>query len=61
MKKKNRKPKPKPYVASMTIYNASKMTKKGRKEIAEWLRASAEFVVEHGDNFVDRFTSRYMA
>ena len=46
--------------AILTIKDASKMTKHGRKAIAAWLRRHATFLVKHGDEFAPRFVGRYM-
>ena len=46
--------------AIVTIRSADKMTAKGRKAIAAWLRRQAAFLVKHGPEFSGRFTARYM-
>ncbi len=46
--------------AVLTIHDADKMTKKGRREIAVWLIAQAAMLKEHGDQYAKRFTGRYL-
>ena len=46
--------------AIVTINLANKMTPKGRKQIANWLRSRADLLVKHGDLMANRFTSRYI-
>lgn len=45
--------------AILTIRDADKMTKKGRREIADWLRARADDLIEHGDQLAATFCARY--
>jgi hypothetical protein len=47
------------YAARLTIYNAADMTAQGKKDIANWLRKQAEFLLKDGDNFSKRFTAKY--
>lgn len=46
--------------AVVTINKASIMTKRGRKEIADWLRRHADWLVEHGAEYSPRFRGRYI-
>jgi hypothetical protein len=46
--------------AIVTIKDAPKMTKRGRKNIAAWLRRQAAFLEQHGNEFAGRFTARYI-
>lgn len=46
--------------AIVTIKDASKMTAKGRKKIANWLRGRAALLEKHGDLMSSRFTARYI-
>lgn len=52
-------PVPEKVAASVFIYDASAMTRKGRKEIAGWLRAHAAWLLKEGDNYAKRFRGRY--
>jgi hypothetical protein len=45
--------------AIITVRDAHIMTPKGRKEIAAWMRKSADTLVKHGKEFGPRFTYRY--
>lgn len=47
--------------AVITIKAPGKMSKKGRREIAAWLRRHASMLVKDGDKYTDgRFTGRYL-
>lgn len=46
--------------AIVTIKNAPKMTVKGRRQIAAWLRSRAVLLEKHADLLASRFTSRYI-
>ena len=46
--------------AILTIKDADKMTKKGRKQIAAWLRGRAVLLEKHGDLLAKRFVARYI-
>jgi hypothetical protein len=47
--------------AVLTIKRAPAMTKKGRKDIAAWLRRQANMLLRHGDQYSEtRFTARYL-
>ena len=46
--------------AILTIKDAKNMTKKGRKDIALWLKRQAQFLQYHGDQFSSRFIARYL-
>lgn len=46
--------------AVLTIKDADQMTKRGRRDIADWLRKQADFLIEHGDQFSGRFRARYL-
>jgi hypothetical protein len=46
--------------ASITIKSPGKMTKRGRKDIATWLRQHANWLTKYGDEYTTgRFTGRY--
>jgi len=47
-------------IAVLTIKEASRMTTEGREELAEWLRAQADGVLEDGSNYADRFRARLL-
>lgn len=46
--------------AIVTIYDAARMTKAGRKRIAKWLRSRADLLENHGDLMASRFVSRWL-
>lgn len=47
--------------AVLTINGASKMSRKGRAEIAAWLRHQANSLTNLGDKYSEgRFTARYL-
>lgn len=46
--------------AVLTIKDADKMTPKGRKEVAAWIRQRADFLEKHGANLGPRFRTRYV-
>lgn len=46
--------------AVVTIKGAQRMTPKGRREIAAWLRMHASYLVQHGHEYSPRFTGRYL-
>ena len=46
--------------AVVTVYGADKMTPKGRKLVAAWLRKQAGFVEKYGWWLSRRFTARYI-
>lgn len=46
--------------AILTIRDADKMTPRGRKQIAAWLRRQSEFLTKHGKQYSGRFTARYL-
>ena len=46
--------------AILTIWEASNMSDKGKKAIAEWLRQQAKNLLKDGKNYSKRFTARYM-
>lgn len=53
-----RKPKT---AAIVTIRAPGKMTKRGRRDIAVWLRQHANWLLKHGDEYTDgRFTGRFI-
>ena len=55
------KPKKAKSAAIITIKAPSKMTKRGRRDIAGWLRKHADRLTRHGDEYTDgRFTGRYI-
>ena len=47
--------------AVITIKSPSRMTKRGRKDIADWLRRHATMLVKDGDKYTNgRFTGRFI-
>ena len=46
--------------AIVTIKDAPNMTKRGRKQIAAWMRQQAGFLEQHADKLSRRFTARYL-
>ena len=47
--------------AIVTIKDAPKMSKQGRKNIAAWLRRQADMLVRSGTHYTNgRFTARYL-
>ena len=48
-------------VAVLSIRQASKMTKRGRRQVAAWIRKEADFLEEFGEQLSDNFRSRYIA
>ncbi len=46
--------------AVVTIKDASKMTKKGRAEVAAWLRKTAATLTRYGDDLAPTFRARYL-
>jgi hypothetical protein len=46
--------------AVVTVFDAPKMDKRGRKRVAKWLREQAEFLEQYGQEFAGRFTARYL-
>lgn len=46
--------------AVLTIKGARRMTVKGRKQIAAWLRHHAEDLERGGSRYAERFRGRYM-
>ena len=46
--------------AIITIKGAPNMTRKGRGQIAAWLRKHADWLEQDGDKYSKRFTGRYI-
>jgi len=46
-------------ISSLTIRNAAKMGKKGRRDVANWLRKQANHLLTDGDNYSARFTASF--
>lgn len=46
--------------ATITIHDAAKMTAKGRKAIAAWMRRQAGFLEKHAKELSPRFRARYL-
>ncbi len=47
--------------AILTIKEPGKMSRKGRRQIAEWLTRQAQMLVDDGDKYTEgRFTARYI-
>ena len=57
---KQAKSKPEQSAAIVTIKDAPKMSKRGRRDVARWLRRQADFLEQHTDQFATRFTARYL-
>jgi hypothetical protein len=47
--------------ARLVIRHAGKMTKAGRKAIADWLRMHARMLEDEGDQYAPVFTGTYEA
>jgi hypothetical protein len=47
------------HTAIITIHDAPGLSKKDRKEIAEWLRHQAMIVMKISDKLAKRYTARY--
>lgn len=46
--------------AVLTIFDAPLMTKRGRNQVADWLRRQADMLVKDGEFYTPgRFTGRY--
>lgn len=45
--------------ATLTVHRASDMTPLGRKQVAQWLREQARFLVRSGADYSRRYTARY--
>jgi hypothetical protein len=46
--------------AVLTIFDADIMTKKGKNDIAQWLRRQASLLLRDGDKYARRFRARYL-
>ncbi len=46
--------------AIITILDGDRMTPKGRRRIAVWLRQQAKFLEQYGKEFSGRFRARYL-
>lgn len=46
--------------AVITIHDAPRMTLKGRREVAQWMKEQAEFLLEFGSQYSKGYRSRYM-
>lgn len=46
--------------AVLTVFDAPKFTKKGRKNVAAWLRRQAAFIESHNAELSKRFRARYL-
>jgi hypothetical protein len=46
--------------AIVTIKDAAKMSPRGRRQIAAWLRRQAGFLERNADQLASRFTARYL-
>jgi hypothetical protein len=47
-------------VGRVTLQGFAKMPKRSRKAIAAWLRKTATFLEQNGDDVASRFTARYI-
>jgi hypothetical protein len=45
--------------AVVTIHDAPNMSKRGKSQIAYWLRRQADMLEREGHNLAKRFTARY--
>lgn len=45
--------------ATITIRDADKMTAKGRRQVAAWLRMHADMLIKYGKEYDAKFTGRY--
>jgi hypothetical protein len=45
--------------AKVTIHRGADMTKRGKRQIANWLRRQADFLESHGDQMANRFTASW--
>lgn len=48
-------------VATVILKRPAEMSKKGRRQIAAWLRSRAKLLLSHADLMSHRFTARYYA
>lgn len=46
--------------AVLTVFDAAKMTLKGRRDIAKWLQRQANTILTNSKRLSSRFTARYM-
>jgi hypothetical protein len=46
--------------AILTIFDAAKMSAKGRRQIAAWLKRQAAFLEKHAKELAPRFRARYL-
>jgi hypothetical protein len=46
--------------AIITIKDAPEMTKRGRRQVASWMRKQADFLEFEGKALSNRFTARYL-
>jgi hypothetical protein len=46
--------------AILTIFDASNMTNKGRRDISTWLKKQAEYLTKEADQFSKRYTARFI-
>lgn len=46
--------------AVVTIFDAAKFSKKGRKSVANWLRSQARQLEQFADEYAGRYTARYL-
>lgn len=46
--------------AILTIFGVRKMTKEGRRDIANWLHRQAKFLQDYPNQYAPRFTARYL-
>jgi hypothetical protein len=45
--------------ARLVIYDAAKMTDRGRKQIANWLKAQANALLAEGEDYSPRYTAKW--
>ena len=46
--------------AIVTVFKASDMTPKGRKNVVKWLKQQADFIDKYPKELSPRFTARYL-
>lgn len=46
--------------AVLTVFDAPRFSKKGRKAIAEWLKRQAGFILNNSEQLSKRFSARYL-
>lgn len=47
-------------IVTITIHGAADWTKKGRRDVAKWMREKADDLIAIGPEMSKRFTARYL-